>query len=59
MEQKEYSALMKQIKKEQEEVKNSKEAAKKHLVELGILTPKGNLRKKYKDFGLCIQPSQG
>ena len=57
MEEKEYKALMKQIKKEQEEIKNSKEAAKKFLIELGILTPKGNLKKRFKDLGLCIQQS--
>ncbi len=58
MSEKELKELMKKIKQEQEEIKNSKEAAKKFLVELGILTPKGNLKKKYKDYGLCIQPSQ-
>ena len=48
MEQKEYNELMKKIKREQEEVKNSKEAARRFLTELGILTPKGNLKKAFK-----------
>ncbi len=55
MEKKEYDDLMKQIKQEQEEIRNSKEAAKNFLIEIGLLTPKGNLKKKFKDMGLCIQ----
>ncbi len=47
MEQKEYNELMKQIKREQEEVKNSKEAAKKFLRELGILTRGGKIKKAF------------
>jgi len=59
MEPKEYDALMKQIKEKQKEVQNSKEAAKKYLIELGLLTPKGNLKKRFKDMGLCIQQNPG
>jgi hypothetical protein len=47
MEQKEYDALRKQIKKEQEEIKSSKEAAKKFLIELGIMTPDGKMKKEF------------
>ena len=47
MEEKEYKALMKQIKQEQEEIKNSKEAAKKFLIELGIMTPDGKMKREF------------
>jgi len=47
MEEKEYKELMKKIKREQKEIKNSKEAAKKFLNELGILTSKGNIKKAF------------
>jgi hypothetical protein len=38
MEQKEYDELMKKIKQKQKEVKSSKEAAMKYLIEIGIMT---------------------
>jgi len=38
---------MKKFKKKQEEVKNSKEAAKKYLIELGIMTPDGIFKKEF------------
>ena len=47
MSEKELKELMKQIKREQKEIKNSKEAARKFLNELGILTPKGNIKKAF------------
>ena len=55
MEQKELRELIKKARKEQKEVKNSKEAAKKYLIELGLLTPKGNLKKRFKDLGVTME----
>jgi hypothetical protein len=40
MSEKEFKEFREVLKKQQEEVKASKQAAKKLLVELGILTPK-------------------
>ena len=40
--------MMEILKKQQHEVKTSKAAAKKLLVELGILTEKGNFTKAFK-----------
>jgi hypothetical protein len=51
MEEKELRDLMKKIKQEQKEIQNSKEAAKNFLIELGIMTPKGNLKKAFKSLG--------
>ena len=51
MSEKQLKELMKQIKQQQKEVQNSKEAAKKYLIELGVLTPKGNLKKAFKALG--------
>jgi hypothetical protein len=48
MSEKEFKEFREVLKKQQEEVKASKEAAKKLLVELGILTPKGNFTKAFK-----------
>lgn len=45
MEEKEYKKLMKQIKKEQEEIKNSKEAAANFLKKLGIMDKNCNIKK--------------
>lgn len=45
----EYSAA---IKKYAQKLSNDKVASKEFLVEVGIITPKGNLRKPYKN--LCI-----
>ncbi len=47
MEKKEYDDLRKQIKQEQEEIKNSKKAAKKFLIELGVMTPDGIMKKEF------------
>ena len=48
MSQKEFKEFREVLKKQQEEVKASKDAAKKLLVELGILTPTGNFTKAFK-----------
>ncbi len=48
MSEKEFKEFREVLKKQQEEVKASKEAAKKLLVELGILTPKGNFTNVFK-----------
>lgn len=48
MSEKEFKEFREVLKKQQEEVKASKDAAKKLLVELGILTPKGNFTKAFK-----------
>jgi hypothetical protein len=41
---KEFKAI---LKKQGEEVRSSKQAARKLLTDLGFLTPKGNLKRKY------------
>ncbi len=41
-------ALEKAILKNRREVRSSKAAARKHLIRLGILTPKGNLKKVFR-----------
>jgi hypothetical protein len=38
--------------KHKKEVSSNKKAAQKFLIDIGIFTPKGNLRKPYKN--LCI-----
>lgn len=48
MSEKELKELKKKITQRQKEVKNSKEAATKYLIELGVLTSKGNLKKAFK-----------
>ena len=48
MSEKELKDLKRKIKRDQRQVKNSKEAATKFLTELGILTNKGNLKKAFK-----------
>ncbi len=48
MSEKELKELKRKIHEEQKMVKNSKEAAKEYLIKLGILTPKGNLKKAFK-----------
>ena len=44
------------LKKTQKELSKSKEASKKFLVDTGIITEKGNLKKPYKH--LCIPSDQ-
>jgi hypothetical protein len=56
MSEKKYKEYLKKIKEYKKEVTSSKESANKFLIELGILTPKGNIRKAYKP--LCIQKDQ-
>jgi len=48
MSEKELKEFKDILKKQHAEVKGSKTAAKKLLVELGILTPKGNYTKAFK-----------
>jgi hypothetical protein len=48
MSDKELKELKREIKSEQKEVQSSKEAATKFLIELGVLTTKGNLKKAFK-----------
>jgi hypothetical protein len=48
MSEKEFKKFKDILKKQHEEVKGSKAAAKKLLVELGIITPKGNYTKVFK-----------
>jgi hypothetical protein len=48
MSQKEIDEFNEILKKQQIEVSNSKEAAEKLLKELGVLTPKGNISKRFK-----------
>ena len=49
----EFQEILKAYKKK---VTRSKEASREFLVELGVLTEKGNLRKQYKN--LCIPQEQ-
>ncbi len=48
MSEKEIKELTKKIAKRQKEVKNSKEAATQYLIELGVFTKNGNLKKAFK-----------
>lgn len=48
MSEKEIKEIKKKILKRQKEVKSSKDAATKYLIELGVLTKKGNLKKAFK-----------
>ncbi len=48
MDQTEYKAFKEILKKQRQEVTASKPAALKLLVDLGILTPKGNFTKAFK-----------
>ena len=45
---KEIERLKKDIIKRQKKVANSPDAAKKYLIELGVLTAKGNLKNRFK-----------
>ena len=47
MDEKEIKELRRKIQKRQKEVKSSKEAATKYLIELGVFTKKGNLKKAF------------
>lgn len=48
MNEKELKAFRAILRKQREEVKGSKKAAKALLIELGVITPKGNLKKAFK-----------
>ena len=48
MDEKEIKEIKKKILKRQKEVKNSKDDATKYLIELGVLTKNGNLKKAFK-----------
>jgi hypothetical protein len=56
MTEKEKSDLKRALKEYKKEVTSSKKASQKFLVELGVFTKKGNVRKEYKN--LCIPPDQ-
>ncbi|MEY2830436.1 MAG: hypothetical protein RIQ33_2294 [Bacteroidota bacterium] len=49
-------AFIKELKHYKEAFNKNAAEAKSFLMEVGIITKKGNLTKPYKD--LCIQPSQ-
>ena len=48
MSNKEIKELEQKILKRQKEVKNSKDAATRYLIELGVFTKKGNLKRAFK-----------
>lgn len=50
------NAFVKVLKKYKERVSQTEETSKAFLVDLGVITPKGNLTKNYKD--LCIPVEQ-
>ncbi len=56
MSEKERIEFIQAIKKYTVKLSKDKKAAKKFLVDSGIITPKGNLKKPYKN--LCIQQEQ-
>lgn len=56
MTEKERDDLLRIIEKYKKSLHGNKKASKDFLVELGIYTEKGNLKKNYKH--LCIQPDQ-
>lgn len=56
MTQEEKEKLKNALKAYKREVTASKEASRKFLVELGLFTKKGKVRKGYKD--ICIPPVQ-
>jgi hypothetical protein len=56
MSQQERKEFKKAVKSYKKEVTSSKEASQKFLIELGIFTNNGRLRKEYKN--LCIPQGQ-
>lgn len=48
MTEKELAQIKKDIIKQQKKVANSSKAAKEYLIELGVFTSKGNLKKRFK-----------
>ena len=50
--EKETRELLKTLKDSKKEITKTKKSSREFLVELGIFTEKGNLKKNYKD--LCI-----
>jgi len=48
MTKKEIEEFMEILRKQKEEVSNSKEAAEKLLMELGVLTPDGKITERFK-----------
>lgn len=54
-EKREFSAILQQYK---EKLSGNKKASRQFLVDVGIITPKGNLRKPYKHLTLCIPQEQ-
>lgn len=56
MKDKEIKNLVKQLEKYRNELSKSEEKSRKFLVQTGIITEKGNLRKHYRN--LCIPQEQ-
>ena len=48
MSEREMKDLMKELQKKQQEVRKSKDAAKEYLIQIGVLTAGGNLKKAFK-----------
>lgn len=57
MEDKKVDELVAKLEKYKEELAKSAEKSKQFLVDVGIITPNGNLTKNYKH--LCIPQEQG
>ncbi len=51
----EYEIVKKLLDKKRREIKNNQEEARSILVDAGIFTEKGNLKKIYKD--ICTKPN--
>ncbi len=56
MSKSEYEAVKKLLQQKRKDIKNNQTEARSILVNAGIFTEKGNLKKVYKD--ICTQPSQ-
>lgn len=57
MSEQERKVYLKRIADKRKELEDSPKAAHEFLVRLGVITEKGNIRKRYKEA--CIQLSQG
>lgn len=56
MTEKERNALLKAIEKKRAEIQKDPEVGRQFLIDVGVITEKGNLRKPYKH--LCIRVDQ-
>jgi len=59
MNKKEKNEFSKAIENFKNEILSSKENSQKFLIELGIFTKSGNLKKPYRNLKKCIRPCGG